>query len=174
MKRIIGILTLSCLLFSACGKDEIPQEENEKKTEETTPGDDTGGDESDDDPDSPKLVVPLHVEGRYLKNEQGKIVNLHGFTQTYSPYFNNNAWSNYDVSSCLSYNKSMVDKILAAGWKFNFVRLHMDPYWSSKQSQMAASTGRRLLLRHSLKPLNEVVVLYMYRPAHIIRVPLNF
>ena len=45
MKRIIGILTLSCLLFSACGKDEIPQEENEKKTEETTPGDDTGGDE---------------------------------------------------------------------------------------------------------------------------------
>ena len=79
MKRIIGILTLSCLLFSACGKDEIPQEENEKKTEETTPGDDTGGDESDDDPDSPKLVVPLHVEGRYLKNEQGKIVNLHGF-----------------------------------------------------------------------------------------------
>ena len=130
MKRIIGILTLSCLLFSACGKDEIPQEENEKKTEETTPGDDTGGDESDDDPDSPKLVVPLHVEGRYLKNEQGKIVNLHGFTQTYSPYFNNNAWSNYDVSSCLSYNKSMVDKILAAGWKFNFVRLHMDPYWS--------------------------------------------
>ena len=35
MKRIIGILTLSCLLFSACGKDEIPQEENEKKTEET-------------------------------------------------------------------------------------------------------------------------------------------
>ena len=88
MKRIIGILTLSCLLFSACGKDEILQEENEKKTEETTPGGDTGGDESDDDPDSPKLVVPLHVEGRYLKNEQGKIVNLHGFTQTYSPYFN--------------------------------------------------------------------------------------
>ena len=31
-----SILTLSCLLFSACGKDEIPQEENEKKTEETT------------------------------------------------------------------------------------------------------------------------------------------
>ena len=31
MKRIIGILTLSCLLFSACGKDEILQEENEKK-----------------------------------------------------------------------------------------------------------------------------------------------
>lgn len=73
MKRIIGILTLSCLLFSACGKDEIPQEENEKKTEETTVGDDTGGDKSDDDPDSPKLVVSLHVEGRYLKMNKGKL-----------------------------------------------------------------------------------------------------
>ena len=31
MKRIIGILTLSCLLFSACGKDEIPQEENNRQ-----------------------------------------------------------------------------------------------------------------------------------------------
>ena len=29
MKRIIGILTLSCLLFSACGKDEIPQDDLE-------------------------------------------------------------------------------------------------------------------------------------------------
>ena len=65
MKRIIGILTLSCLLFSACGKDEISQEENEKKTEETTVGDDTGGDKSDDDPDSPKLVVSLHVESAH-------------------------------------------------------------------------------------------------------------
>lgn len=36
MKRIIGILTLSCLLFSACGKDEIPQEENEKNRRNNT------------------------------------------------------------------------------------------------------------------------------------------
>ena len=27
-------------------------------------------------------------------------------------------------------SKSMVDGILAAGWKFNFVRMHLDPYWS--------------------------------------------
>ena len=37
MKRIIGILTLSCLLFSACGKDEIPQEENDKKQKKQQP-----------------------------------------------------------------------------------------------------------------------------------------
>ena len=130
MKNILAILTLFCVLFSACGKDDIPQEENEKKTEETTPDNEDGDNSDGDEPNPPIQIVPLRVEGRYLKNEQGKIVNLHGFTQTYSPYFNDNAWNNYDVSSCLSYNKSMVDKILAAGWKFNFVRLHMDPYWS--------------------------------------------
>ena len=37
MKRIIGILTLSCLLFSACGKDEIPQEEKKKKQKKQHP-----------------------------------------------------------------------------------------------------------------------------------------
>ena len=31
MKRIIGILTLSCLLFSACGKDEIPKKKQKKQ-----------------------------------------------------------------------------------------------------------------------------------------------
>ncbi|HQN93081.1 MAG TPA: hypothetical protein PLQ09_03110 [Prolixibacteraceae bacterium] len=30
----------------------------------------------------------LHVEGRYLKDSHGHIVNLHGFGQTYSPWFN--------------------------------------------------------------------------------------
>lgn len=34
------------------------------------------------------------------------------------------------MQGCLNYNKSMVDGILAAGWKFNFVRMHLDPYWS--------------------------------------------
>jgi prepilin-type processing-associated H-X9-DG protein len=75
----------------------------------------------------------LHVEGRYLKDSHGHIVNLHGFAQTYSPWFNeqNSKWSNYDVKGCLTYNKGIIDKILAAGWKMNFVRMHMDPYWSN-------------------------------------------
>jgi len=75
----------------------------------------------------------LHVDGRYLKDVQGNVVNLHGFAQTYSPWFNQegNYWTNYDVSGCLSYNKGLIDKILAAGWKMNFIRLHMDPYWSN-------------------------------------------
>jgi endoglucanase len=75
----------------------------------------------------------LHVEGRYLKDSYGHIVNLHGFGQTYSPWFNeqNTKWNNYDVTACLTYNKGIIDKIMAAGWKMNFIRLHMDPYWSN-------------------------------------------
>lgn len=75
----------------------------------------------------------LHIKGRYLKNDSGHIVNLHGFAQTYSPWFNERGtkWTNYDVNGCLSYNQEIINKILAAGWKMNFVRLHMDPYWSN-------------------------------------------
>ncbi|WP_270539372.1 cellulase family glycosylhydrolase [Bacteroides zhangwenhongii] len=80
---------------------------------------------------TPADLSALHVEGRYLKNTAGEIVNLHGFAQTFSPYFNNSAWSNYDVDACLNYNQKCFDGVLAAGWKVNFVRQHMDPYWSS-------------------------------------------
>ena len=34
----------------------------------------------------------LNVVGRYLVDEDGNKVNLHGFGQTYSPFFNENAW----------------------------------------------------------------------------------
>ena len=39
---------------------------------------------------------------------------MHGFAQTYSPYFNQNAWNNYDVSGCLSYNKRLIDQMQSA------------------------------------------------------------
>lgn len=75
----------------------------------------------------------LHIEGRYLKDASGHIVNLHGFAQTYSPWFNeqDKYWTNYDVAGCLDYNKGIIDGMLAADWKINFIRLHMDPYWSN-------------------------------------------
>lgn len=75
----------------------------------------------------------LHVEGRDLKDPHGNTVILHGFAQTYSPWFNEQGkyWTNYSVSTCLGYNKDKINKILAAGWKMNFIRLHMDPYWSN-------------------------------------------
>lgn len=88
-------------------------------------------------PEKPETEEPdvseeprLQVVGRYLKNERGETFNLHGFAQTYSPFFNQNSWNNYDVSGCLRYNQGLIDKMLDKGWKMNFIRLHMDPYWS--------------------------------------------
>ena len=76
----------------------------------------------------------LHVDGKYFKDNNGNIVNLHGFGQTYSPWFNEQGsrWTNYDVNKCLAYNKGLIDKIVAKGWHMNFMRLHMDPYWSNQ------------------------------------------
>ena len=77
----------------------------------------------------------LNVVGRYLKDSDGNIVNLHGFGQTYSPFFNNWGWNDYDVEGCLSYNKRMIDAVLSAGWEMDFIRMHMDPYWSDDPNQ---------------------------------------
>lgn len=76
----------------------------------------------------------LRVEGRYLVDTHGNRVNLHGYAQTFSPWFNEQGtqWNNYNVSACLKYNKEKIDQILNVGWDINFVRMHMDPYWSNK------------------------------------------
>lgn len=83
----------------------------------------------------------LHVDGRYLVDDQGNKILLHGFGQTYSPWFNEQGskWSNYDVSACLKYNRAKIDGVLDAGWKVNWLRLHMDPYWSNTPGQ--STTG---------------------------------
>lgn len=83
----------------------------------------------------------LHVDGRYLTDEDGNVVNLHGFAQTYSPWFNERGtkWTDYNVNGCLEYNKQKIDELLDAGWKMNFIRLHMDPYWSNTPG--VATTG---------------------------------
>lgn len=78
-------------------------------------------------------LSPLHVDGPFLVNAEGVRVNLHGFAQTFSPWFNERGtkWTNYDVNGCLAYNKGIIDGIMNAGWKMTFVRQHMDPYWSN-------------------------------------------
>lgn len=79
-------------------------------------------------------LAPLHVDGRWLCTEDGAHINLHGFGQTYSPWFNEqgNGWGwGYSVSDCMRYNKGLIDKIVKAGWQVNWLRLHMDPHWSN-------------------------------------------
>lgn len=85
---------------------------------------------------SAEELEPLHIEGRWLCRPDGTPVNLHGFGQTYSPWFNEqgNGWGwGKNVSACLTYNKGLIDKILAAGWKMDWLRLHMDPFWSNRE-----------------------------------------
>ena len=139
-KRIYAFLALLALLLvpMSCVPDSFdddgPQQEvpgsgtSEKPGTGDQPG--TGLELSDDG-----APLRLNVVGRYLVDETGNTVNLHGFGQTYSPFFNENAWGNYDVSACLKYNQRMIDAVLAAGWEMDFIRMHMDPYWSDDPSQ---------------------------------------
>ena len=81
------------------------------------------------------MAMPeLKVKGNQLVDSHGNVVKLHGFAQTYSPWFNEQGkyWTNYNVNGCLSYNQGLIDNIMKAGWDMNFVRMHMDPYWSNK------------------------------------------
>lgn len=118
---------LFALLFSSCADTPLPNDVADKEEEKPIVPPVVS---------EPETGLPrLYVGGRYLKNNEGKVINLHGFAQTYSPYFNQNAWGNHDVAACLRYNKMMIDGILSAGWKMNFVRMHMDPYWSDDPSK---------------------------------------
>jgi len=76
--------------------------------------------------------VGYHVEGRFLKDMNGNTVNLHGFGQTYSPWFNEQGskWNGDDVEGCLKYNQGLIKDIMDSGWKMTWMRLHMDPHWT--------------------------------------------
>ena len=105
----------------------------------------------------------LHVEGRYLCTPDGTPINLHGFGQTYSPWFNEQGrgwgWS-YNTDDCLRYNQGLIDKILDAGWEMRWLRLHMDPYWSNEPG--VSTTGENDISAFRLtrfkKYLDEVFV----------------
>ena len=112
---------LCSICFTACSDDTVTQSENPIPPE----------------PEEPiEQVMPrLYISGRYLHNEAGETVNLHGYGMTFSPYFNQNAWDNYDIAGCLSYNKRQIDGMEKAGWRMDFIRMHMDPYWSDDPDQ---------------------------------------
>lgn len=132
LKWIVLLVTFLCFSCSGGTEDEpiVPEEPD---TPVTPPVEE----EKKEEPQEDNTPLVLNVVGRYLKDNSGNIVNLHGFGQTYSPFFNNNAWNNYDVAGCLRYNKGLIDQILAAGWRMNFVRMHMDPYWSDDPNQQS-------------------------------------
>lgn len=91
-------LFLALFVVSSCSDDKMPEEsgESDVETPEEKPGD------TPDIGNMPKLSVV----GRYLRNEEGDIVNLHGFAMTFSPFFNQNTWGDYDVDGCMRHNKT--------------------------------------------------------------------
>ncbi len=102
----------------------------------------------------------LHVEGRYLRDPHGNTVNLHGVAITPSPWFNGCAsgtcrWSNYDVAGCLTYNYSVMDKLTdtISGWYLNYVRLHIDPYWTNDGN----TTGESDISKFSFEKLKTTI-----------------
>lgn len=102
------------------------------------------------------MTMPkLHIEGRYLTDENGHHVTLHGFGQTYSPWFNEQGtqWSNYNVSQCLYYNKTKINGLLNKGWKMNWIRIHMDPYWSNTPG--VSTTGENDISAFSMERFKE-------------------
>ena len=129
------LLTVITFLFSCGGTDSAAPE----PTPPPTPTRPTSGGSTPTDPEEPASdeLSPLHVEGRWLVDANGVRRNMHGFGQTYSPWFNEQGskWTNYNVDACLKYNQGLIDDIIARGWKMDFVRLHMDPYWSNTPGQ---------------------------------------
>ncbi|MFC5683863.1 cellulase family glycosylhydrolase [Flavobacterium sp. MAHUQ-51] len=115
------------LLIVSCSKDDSPtkaEPKSEVPVEETITW--------------PLPTPKLKVEGKYLKDPCGNIIKLHGVAMTPSPWFNGGAvgewrWNNYDISGCLYYNKAIMNKLSdpKQGWYLNYVRLHIDPYWTN-------------------------------------------
>lgn len=142
MKRLFLFL-LSCSLLASCDDEKKPWELQEPEVPVTPTPTPNPTPDPDPDPNIPGLHgkhEPLHVEGRWLVNQSGEHVNLHGFWQTYSPWFNGDAWGvhnwgDYNVSECLRYNQREIDRILDAGWKVDFMRMHMDSYWSLSRTR---------------------------------------
>jgi len=131
MRLIFILFTLYGLLLSSC--TDTPLQDVEEQKESVKPKPPVTEEENEEEQGS--VLPQLHVVGRHLRNDAGETINLHGFAQTYSPFFNQHAWNSYDVAGCLRYNQMLINGILTAGWKMNFVRLHMDPYWSDYPSK---------------------------------------
>ena len=128
---IFALLLMLGVGFAGCKDDDVAEKPN--FSGRTTPEEKPADNPTDTPSDDSKVASGLHVDGKYLKDENGKIVNLHGFAQTYSAWFNEQGkyWSGLDVAGCMKYNKEKIDGIVKAGWHMTWMRLHMDPTWTN-------------------------------------------
>lgn len=99
----------------------------------------------------PKPLPTLKVDGRWLTDQHGNHVVLHGVMDTPSAYFNGGrwGWSYSSVTPCINYFKKIFAGLEKA--RCNVFRLHMDPAWTNdpasdyvyagSQGQDAAASG---------------------------------
>ena len=123
-------------VWTGCEKEEFRFHPDPDDVVTPVNPDDTGNTGTPEEKPTESKLSPLHVEGRWLCDENGKHINLHGFGQTYSPWFNErgNGWGwAKDPAKCLAYNQNLIKQMLDGGWKVNWLRLHMDPYWSNQE-----------------------------------------
>lgn len=90
MRRLFFAL-LSCIVLIACDDDKQVVDYSYPEGGETP-----SVPEVPTVPEGPSELygtLPiLHTEGRWLCDESGNHVNIHGFWQTYTPWFNGGAW----------------------------------------------------------------------------------
>ena len=90
-----------------------------------------------------KPLPTLHVEGRWLVDNHGNHVVLHGVMDTPSAYFNGGRWGwSYDNDGrlrCLEYFEKLFTGLETA--KCNVFRLHLEPAWTNDPSSTYVYAG---------------------------------
>ena len=83
-----------------------------------------------------KPLPTLHVEGKWLVDQHGNHVVLHGVMDTPSAWFNSGRWGwSYDDAGrqrCLNYFEKLYTGLEKA--KCNVFRLHLEPAWTNDNS----------------------------------------
>ena len=85
-------------------------------------------------------MPPLHVDGKFLRDENGNKVVLHGVMDTPSTWFNGGRWGNsYDSAGetrCLAYFNKLFTALTDTthGAFCNVFRLHLEPAWTNDNS----------------------------------------
>ena len=93
-------------------------------------------------------LPPLHVDGKYFKDEQGNKVVLHGVMDTPSMWFNGyGPWNDHHsyweggynsngAANCIAYFKEIFTAITdhESGAYCNIFRLHLDPAWTNNSN----------------------------------------
>ena len=85
-----------------------------------------------------RALPPIHVDGRWLLDDKGNHVVLHGVMDTPNAWFNGGRWGwSYDdegLNRCLDYFEKMLTSLEIANC--DIFRLHLDPVWTNDKDYL--------------------------------------